>query len=201
MRGGGSRGGFGGGHVGGFRGGFGGSRGGFVSHSGIGRGYAGFGRGSVIRGSFFPQRSFYPRYRSFYGYPSFGFYASFGYWPDYGYWLPYSPAYPEVVVPEPGVVPYEERGDDRQARRGGSEERYWLIALKDSTVLAVTDYWLEGSTLHYVTRQGTKASADLSSVDLDFTKELNHERGMEFQLPRPTSGYQPTRRDAYGRPY
>lgn len=145
---------------------------------------------------FTPGASFH---RPFFPYPRYGYPAFFGYsyLPAYNYW-PSSylynppPSYPPVAVEE------SYQGNESGIELNSSRELYWLIALRDQAILAVTDYWLEDSTLHYVTRQGTKSSAGLADVDLDFTKELNRERGLEFQLPRP---YHPQRRNAYGRPY
>ena len=103
---------------------------------------------------FLPRQPFFSRPRVFIGDP-FGFYGSYGYSPfyDYGFlnydYSPYYPNYPTVML-ERGVPPY------RETDRGASVGRHWPIALKNNTVIAVTDYWLEGSKLHYVTRQGTK---------------------------------------------
>jgi hypothetical protein len=80
-------------------------------------------------------------------------------------------------------------------------ERYWLVALRDNSILAVTDYWLEGSTLNYVSRHGERSSVELGSLDLGFTRQLNAERGQEFRLPRSADVPPPRRRDAFGRPY
>jgi hypothetical protein len=82
-------------------------------------------------------------------------------------------------------------------------DHYWLIAQRDHSIVAVTDYWLEGSTLSYVTRDGVQGSLDLSTVDLPFTQSLNAERRMEFRLPRANNAPPPNggRRDGFGRPY
>jgi hypothetical protein len=189
--GGGFGGGFSTGHVGGFRGGF------------VGRG--GFGRSFGGR-TFFGWSSF-PRYYGFY--PSYyGAFFDFDLLPDYGYWpyYPYPgyytyPAYPQTVVINGGVA-YQ--GSDEARQRAlpapSQTERFWLIALKDDTVLAVTDYWMVGNTLHYISRQGKESTVDYSQVDLDFTKRLNGGRGLEFKEPRKMSEYQPRRYDAFGRP-
>ena len=199
----------------GFRGGFGGFRGGagfrggFATHGGFHGTFVSVGRGPFFHRPFFPGNRFvFAGHRSFYGYQRFGFGLSFGYgyYPAYGYFPPvYAYSYPPVYVPpivEP-AVPYAEdsRGYEREADRASARDRYWLISLKDHTILVAADYWLEDSTLHYVTREGTKSSVELSNVDLEFTKELNGERGLEFQLPRPASEYRPQRRDSHGRPY
>lgn len=216
-RGGGFRGGFSGGHIGGFRGGFGGGRfGGFTGHGGVRPGF--LGHGGFRSGFFGFQRGSYRPYygyRHFYGYPRIGFYGSlgYGYWPYGDYWpstVYYSapsyiysyPSYPVVV--ERDVIRYREADPDdygdapRSAIRAASPEPNWLIAFRDTSIRAVTDYWLEGSTLHYVGREGTKSSAELSAVDISFSKDLNRERGLEFRLPSP-GGYQPRRRDSFGR--
>jgi hypothetical protein len=182
-----------------WRGGFhgGGFRGGFVGHRGFGRGFFGYDR---------PHYG----YRPFYGYPGFGSYASYGYgyWPSYFYWPSPSyygpPTYVHYYPSYPVVIRYRVRDldDDREARGGASRpaaERFWLIAFRDKSIRAVTDYWLEDSVLHYVGREGTKSSTELSGVDIPFSKQLNQERGLDFRLPGP-AGYQPRPRDSFGQP-
>ncbi len=203
------RGGFPARHIGGFPGGFGGFRGGFATRGGFHGTFLSVGRSPYFHRSFFPGNRFvFAGRRSFFGYPRFGFGLSFGYgyYPGYSYFPPnYTYYSPPVYVPaivEPAVRYAESyRGYDREADRVSTKDRYWLISLKDHTIQAATDYWLEDSTLHYVTREGTKSSVELAGVDLEFTKELNSERGLEFQLPRPATEYRPQRRDSYGRPY
>ena len=203
----------GGGHFGGFRGG------GFVGHSAFGGGFGGFNRGFAG----FHSRPFgFARVRSFpafVGFSGFGFYSSFGYpyysgypyYPDYYYPPAYSypqaySYYPPPAPPpvEHEVIRYRDREPEeyREPARTARGEVYWLIAFKDKSIHAVTDYWMDGSTLHYVTREGTKSSVDLGNVDVPFTKDLNRERGVEFRLPSSSGsqGYQPRRLDSYGRP-
>ena len=217
FHGGGFRGGFAGGHVGGSRGGFAGShfggfRGGFVG-GGFQRGFGGGFRGGFVNPGHFRSsfvgfnRPFFFGHNAFFGYPSFGFYASYGYPAPYYYYPdPYynysPPAASVVVVDGRGSTWARERDPDdyRDAPRSVSREAYWLIALKDKTIQAVTDYWMEGSTLHFVTRDGSKSSADIGNVDISFTKELNRERGLEFRLPSSSGEVRPRRLDSYGRP-
>ncbi len=148
------------------------------------------------RGFFFPRRNFIYGSFGFWG-PSFGFWPdSYSYWPGYTYWPYYAYSYPyyDLYIPP-------QTAESPQARKSLPSERDWLLVLKDDTVLLVSDYWLDGSTLHYVTRDGKQLSLDLSKVNMDLTRQLNQERGLDFQLPRPQSEYQPQRRDAYGRVY
>jgi len=193
---GGMRGGFGGfssGHVGGVRGGFGGFQSGFGLPQRSFVGIGGFNRG--FNSSFrFGDRHFFSGRRFFS--PGFGFIGSFGYgyWPSYGYWPGYG-YYPGYAY-WPGYgygADYPYSGYPYYIPSYGSEEpatnlpteRYWLVALRDNTILLVNDYWLENSTLNYVTRDGRKSSVDLGNVDLDLTKQLNQQRGLAFELPRP----------------
>ncbi len=179
------------------------------SHSGS-RGSAGGLRGgsgsrSTIQGrswsssppSFRNDRHFLPRER-FFGSFGFGFPGYFGW--DYGY--SYFPSLPYVLI-DPNAAAYQEVPWDVDEIAGNPDQAdsYWLIALKDDSIILATDYWLEDSTLHYVTRSGKESSTDLSQVDLNLTKDLNRGLGREFQLPHARSNYQPPRRDEFGRPY
>ena len=184
------------GRVSGFHGGF----GGFVGSSGFRGGFIGA-RGFLGR-PFFRGRDRVFVSSTFFGFPSFGFYAGYGYdyWPYY-----YSPAYVYYPQYPPPVYtidrPIDQGGQQQPSQRTAPAERYWLVALKDGTILAVTDYWLEGATLHYLSRSGSESTVEYAQVDLDFTNRLNRDRGMEFQAPRTKDQYQPKRYDAYGRPY
>jgi hypothetical protein len=58
----------------------------------------------------------------------------------------------------------------------------FLIALKDSSVRAAIGFWAQGSTLNYVTPQGDVNHLSLDMLDRPTTDQLNHERGLEFEL-------------------
>ena len=57
-----------------------------------------------------------------------------------------------------------------------------LLAFQDHTILAVTDYWLEGDMLYYQTRYGLQGSMPLERLDLPLTQQLNRERNIPFVL-------------------
>jgi hypothetical protein len=59
----------------------------------------------------------------------------------------------------------------------------YLIALKDKTIDAATTYWVSGPMLNYVTLQGSHVIIRMDLVDRDFSRELNRQRGVEFNLP------------------
>lgn len=59
---------------------------------------------------------------------------------------------------------------------------FHLIALKSGNIYAASEHWLEGETLHYMTRDGHHNLASLAEVDLEFTAQLNNERGLVFAM-------------------
>lgn len=57
-----------------------------------------------------------------------------------------------------------------------------LLAFKDSTVIAVTDYWLQGDMLVYETSSGSRTFVPLDRLDFALTQQLNFERNVRFVL-------------------
>jgi hypothetical protein len=57
-----------------------------------------------------------------------------------------------------------------------------LLQLKNGWMYGLTDYWVEGDNLHYVTNYGGKNSVPLDLIDFAATIRLNSERGVEFSL-------------------
>lgn len=55
-----------------------------------------------------------------------------------------------------------------------------LIVLKDHTIFAVTDYWLEGARIFYVTSAGSQGSVAVRELDWEMSTQLNAERGVPF---------------------
>jgi len=53
-----------------------------------------------------------------------------------------------------------------------------LIALRNETIYAVSEYWLAGDRLAYVLPSGAQESCPLNDVDLMRTTQLNSERGI-----------------------
>jgi hypothetical protein len=66
-----------------------------------------------------------------------------------------------------------------------SENPTYLIAFKDHTIYAAVAYWLEDTTLHYVTNQNTHNQVSLDLVDRELSGRLNRERNVDFRLPPP----------------
>lgn len=69
------------------------------------------------------------------------------------------------------------------ARRDDQPTLY-LIAFKDHTIVQALGYWMEGSTLHYVSAEQSLNQVSISLVDRDLSQRLNDERGVEFKLPQ-----------------
>jgi hypothetical protein len=69
-------------------------------------------------------------------------------------------------------------------------QQYVVIFLRDGSSYAVSDYWLAGGKLHYITSYGGENSVDLNQLDLQRTVNDNATRGIEFTL-RPTPGANP----------
>ena len=65
-----------------------------------------------------------------------------------------------------------------------------LIALRNETIWAVTEYWLNGDRLDYVLPSGAHESCALNDVDLMRTTQLNSERGKSVTF-RDAPAHQP----------
>lgn len=69
-----------------------------------------------------------------------------------------------------------------------------LIFLSDGTNFAVTDYWLAGGRLHYITSYGGENSVAFEKFDLQKTVDENYKLGILFSLrpaPAPDSAEPP----------
>lgn len=63
-----------------------------------------------------------------------------------------------------------------------------LLYLKDGTVYPASQYWVAGSTVHYVVAYGGESTVAISDVDMQRTINENAKRGVRFNL-RPRSYY------------
>ena len=192
---GGFRGGGGFSHGGGFVGG--GFRGGGFNHGffggGFGRGFNhGFGRGFGFGfyGGYWPWYGagyWDPYWYGGYGYPySYPYYDPYSYssYYDSGYYsnpnvtvvYPQTQAAPVVTAPARPVI------NEYRNEYGESREITYLIAFKDGNIRAAAAYWVDGNTLHYVTRQHQERTAPLDSVDRAFSEKLNRDQRVPFHL-------------------
>ena len=93
-----------------------------------------------------------------------------------GYVLSVDPAFKEVSATVPPQSEPQPIATGSEARRPTSS--LTLIALRNETIYAVSDYWLAGERLDYVLPSGSRDSCALNDVDLVRTTQLNSERGM-----------------------
>lgn len=186
-----------GGYGSGFRGGYGsGFRGGYGYGFGGGFGYGGYypyyGYGLGLGLGFWP--GYYGAYDTPYDYyPSNGSYGSY-YADPYGYssspntTVIYPPSQPTTLYVDPPVHSsihvYDEYGQEVQKGGSSSSSPLYLIAFQDHSIQAAVSYRVDGNTLIYVNMQREEKRAPLSSVDRDFTMQLNRERHVQFNLPQ-----------------
>jgi hypothetical protein len=57
-----------------------------------------------------------------------------------------------------------------------------LLQLTDGSMYGLTDYWLVGDRLHYVTNYGGENSIPLERIDFEKTIQLNADQGTKFEL-------------------
>jgi hypothetical protein len=74
---------------------------------------------------------------------------------------------------------------DAQRASSSGQPTIYLIAFRDHTIVQALGYWMEGSTLHYVSAEQTLNQVSIDLVDRDLSQRLNDERGLDFRLPQP----------------
>ena len=87
------------------------------------------------------------------------------------------------VYQGPPVHPYPESAVTQRAA-ANDQPTIYLIALRDHTIVQALGYWMEGSTLHYVSAEHTLNQLSIDLVDRDLSQRLNDERGLDFRLPQ-----------------
>lgn len=152
--------------------------------------YYGFGWGGGLWfGGFYPCDPFWGCYGYGYGYGyggGFGYYGgSFGgdYSADLSYSAPDEGSGSQEANPTLYAAPPADTG---QMTGDASQQTYVMLYLKDGSSYAVSDYWLSGGKLHYVTSYGGQNVIDESQLDLQRTVNENAARGVDFVLrPEP----------------
>jgi hypothetical protein len=92
----------------------------------------------------------------------------------------------ESQEPNPSI--YEPERPSAGAEAPAAPEPEVALFLKDGSVYAISDYWLAGGQLHYVTNYGGENALDVSQIDLQRTVDANARRGVPFILrPAPES--------------
>lgn len=148
----------------------------------------GFGNGFGDRGF---RRHFYPGY-GYYYWPYYGYYGwayPYDYYSSDAYQEPY-PQQPTVVVvdPKPGDDRYGDHSFDssQQAKAppaAPEEQEPTLLVFRDGHQQEIRNYAIVGQMLWDFGAKGTH-KIPLSDLDLDSTRKLNDERGVDFVLPK-----------------
>lgn len=170
-------------------------------HAGnYGRGYGTNGRGSGIYGF----STYVPGYWDYLGDPVGGPYSYT--LPNYGEMgppppapgaVPGGPAGPDGAAPPQVIInnyygypppPGAEQGQfqpEAATHPGdplGEPENYYLIVYKDHSIHAALAYWVEGSTLHYVTTDNAHNQVSLDLLDIDASTKLNSDHNVPFSV-------------------
>ncbi len=82
-----------------------------------------------------------------------------------------------VVSVDPGFVKPSQTAQPGPESRVASKS-LTLLALRNETIYAVTDYWLDGDRLDYLLPSGNRGICALNELDLVRTTQLNSERGV-----------------------
>jgi hypothetical protein len=93
-----------------------------------------------------------------------------------------SQQYPSQQYP-PQAQQYPQQGQPQQPVTNQGQGNYYLIAFTSHTIESATAYKVEGGQIHWVTLDGQEKQAPLSSVDMKFSRQLNRDRNVDFQLP------------------
>lgn len=93
----------------------------------------------------------------------------------------------EDMAPPDGNSGDWQSAPDNSSQGGASTPQpYVVIFLRDGSSYAVSDYWLAGGKLHYVTSYGGENSVDANQLDLQRTVNENAGNGVTFTLrPAP----------------
>jgi len=134
---------------------------------GMGRG----GFGHFGGGGSGPRRAPGPRYGPYNGVRGYGWY-----WPVYGWGSSLGP-YCDVDWDDCYGNPYS----DVQAT-SEAPVPVLVLYLRDGSGYSVTDYWLTGGSLHFVTTYGAEKAVDLDQLDAQRTVDENSARGVYFTL-------------------
>ena len=93
-----------------------------------------------------------------------------------------------------GAGEWQNSPDNQTQAATIAPQQYPVLVLRDGSMYAVNDFWLEGGKLHYVTTYGGENSFDPAQLDMQRTVDENAKRGITFTLyptPAPAQPLQP----------
>lgn len=91
----------------------------------------------------------------------------------------------DMSSPEGNASEWQNTPENSSQGVAANPQPYVVVFLRDGTSYAVSDYWLAGGKLHYVTSYGGENSVDANQLDLQRTVNENALHGITFTL-RPT---------------
>ena len=86
----------------------------------------------------------------------------------------------------PPSHPYADAAAAQRAT-ASDQPTIYLIALRDHSIVQALGYWMEGSTLHYVSAEHTLNQLSIDLVDRDLSQRLNDERNVGFPAAAATA--------------
>jgi hypothetical protein len=87
-----------------------------------------------------------------------------------------------IPSPEGNAGDWQNAPDNSSQSAVPSAQPYVVVFLRDGSSYAVSDYWLAGGKLHYVTSYGGENSVDANQLDLQRTVNENASHGITFTL-------------------
>jgi hypothetical protein len=96
-----------------------------------------------------------------------------------------------ISSPQDNAGDWQDAPENSSQANNATAQPYVVIFLRDGSSYAVSDYWLSGGKLHYVTSYGGENSVDTNQLDLQRTVNENASHGVTFTLrpmPGPDSG-------------
>jgi hypothetical protein len=94
----------------------------------------------------------------------------------------------DLGTPEGNAGDWQDVPVDNSQQNNANARPYVVLILRDGSSYAVSDYWLAGGKLHYVTSYGGENSIDANQLDLQRTVNENALRGVTFTLrPAPAA--------------
>jgi hypothetical protein len=91
-----------------------------------------------------------------------------------------TPAQPEIREYGTRSEPRSEVSNSTQLSSGPT---IYLIAFRNHSIRPALAYWTKGDSLYYLSLDHRQRTVPLSTVDRDFSLQLNHERHVPFRLP------------------
>jgi hypothetical protein len=145
----------------------------------------GFGYGFGFGSPFFGLNCFY---FNCFGFNSFG-YGPFGYGPfGYNYFGYNNFGYNNFGYNNFGFDSFDPYSSSSPSHYNTNLQPAMLLYLTSGSAFEVTDYWVEGDTLHYKAENGGSGEVPVSDVDVQRTTDANGRVGFRFNLDRARKG-------------